>query len=94
MGYFNMFPDKGLPGVAYPTRPLPHFDSLWGQLQYYIHAEVLTTDPIGQPVVRADSEDPEPLLDPHLWTIPIEFMSSMVVFMFLTAFTRSGCSLH
>ncbi|KAF0319170.1 acyltransferase [Colletotrichum asianum] len=88
MGYFNLFPEKGLPGVAYPTRPLPHFDSLWGHLQYYIHAEVLTTDPIGQPVVRADSEDPEPLLDPHLWTIPIEFMSSMVVFMFLTAFTR------
>ncbi|KAH0432986.1 hypothetical protein CcaCcLH18_06101 [Colletotrichum camelliae] len=88
MGYFNLFPDKGLPGVAYPTRVLPHFDSLWGQLQYYIHAEVLTTDPIGQPVVRADSEDPEPLLDPHLWTIPIEFMSSMVVFMFLSAFTR------
>lgn len=88
MTYLNMFPDQGLPGVAYPTRVPPHFDSLWGQLQHYVMAEVAITDPLGQPHVQADSEVPEPIYDPHLWTIPLEFISSMVVFMFLTAFTR------
>lgn len=51
-------------------------------------AETLVTDPIGQPHVRADSDIPEPIYDPHQWTIPLEFISSMVVFMFLSAFTR------
>ncbi|KAL0936004.1 hard surface induced protein 3 [Colletotrichum truncatum] len=88
MTYLNLFPDQGLPGVVYPTRVPPHFDSLWRQLQHYILAEIITTDPIGQLHVRADSDVPEPIYDPHLWTIPLEFMSSMVVFMFLTAFTR------
>ncbi|KAL2884413.1 hypothetical protein SGCOL_000359 [Colletotrichum sp. CLE4] len=88
MTWLNMFPDQGLPGVAYPTRVPPHFDSLWDQLRHYLMAEAMTTDPIGQPHVRADSDIPEPIYDPHLWTIPLEFISSMVVFMFLTAFTR------
>ncbi|KAK1487790.1 hard surface induced protein 3 [Colletotrichum tamarilloi] len=88
MTWLNMFPDQGLPGVAYPTRVPPHFDSLWGQLRHYLMAETLVTDPIGQPHVRADSDIPEPIYDPHQWTIPLEFISSMVVFMFLSAFTR------
>ena len=89
MTYLNLFPDQGLPGVAVPTRIPPQFDSLWGQLRHYILAEVFTTDPIGQPHLRGDSVGrPDPPYDPHLWTLPIEFTSSMVVFMFLTAFTR------
>ncbi|KAI3393237.1 hypothetical protein diail_4564, partial [Diaporthe ilicicola] len=89
MTYLNMFPDQGLPGVAWPTRVPPHFDSLWGQLGHYIYAEAFTTDPIGQPHIRGDSVGrPDPPYDPHLWTLPIEFTSSMVVFTFLTAFTR------
>ncbi|KAF6842600.1 hard surface induced protein 3 [Colletotrichum musicola] len=88
MTYLNMFPDQGLPGVAYPTRVPPRFDSLWGQLRHYVLAEVAITDPLGQPHVQADSEVPEPIYDPHMWTIPLEFISSMVVFMFLTAFAR------
>lgn len=89
MTHLNLFPDKGLPGVAVPTRIPPHFDSLWGQLQHYLYAEVFTTDPIGQPHLQADTVGrPDPPYDPHLWTLPIEFTSSMVVFTFLTAFTR------
>lgn len=89
MTYLNLFPDQGLPGVAVPTRLPPHFDSLWGQLRHYIYAEMFTTDPIGQPHLQGDTVGrPDPPYDPHLWTLPIEFTSSMVVFMFLTAFTR------
>lgn len=89
MTYLELFPDQGLPGVAVPTRLPPRFDSLWGQLRHYIYAEIFTTDPIGQPHLRGDAVGrPDPPYDPHLWTLPIEFTSSMVVFMFLTAFTR------
>ncbi|POS74098.1 hard surface induced protein 3 [Diaporthe helianthi] len=89
MTYLNCFPDQGLPGVAVPTRLPPRFDSLWGQLRHYIYAEMFTTDPIGQPHLQGDTVGrPDPPYDPHLWTLPIEFTSSMVVFMFLTAFTR------
>lgn len=89
MTYLNLFPDQGLPGVAAPTRVPPKFDSLWGQLRHYIYAEIFTTDPIGPPHLRGDSVGrADPPYDPHLWTLPIEFVSSMVVFMFLTAFTR------
>lgn len=89
MTYLGWFPDQGLPGVADPTRVPPRFDSLWGQLRHYMIAEAFTTDPIGQPHIRGDTVGrPDPPYDPHLWTLPIEFTSSMVVFMFLTAFTR------
>lgn len=89
MTFLNLFPDQGLPGVAVPTRLPPHFDSLWGQLRHYFYAEMFTTDPIGQPHLQGDTVGrPDPPYDPHLWTLPIEFTSSMVVFMFLTAFTR------
>lgn len=89
MAYLEWFPDRGLPGVAVPTRLPPRFDSLWGQLRHYVLAEAFTTDPIGQPHLRGDAVGrPDPPYDPHLWTLPIEFVSSMVVFTFLTAFTR------
>ncbi|KAG6365843.1 hypothetical protein INS49_000019 [Diaporthe citri] len=89
MAYLEWFPDQGLPGVAVPTRLPPSFDSLWGQLRHYVLAEVFTTDPIGQPHLRGDTVGrPDPPYDPHLWTLPIEFTSSMVVFTFLTAFAR------
>ncbi|KAL1864551.1 hypothetical protein Daus18300_007566 [Diaporthe australafricana] len=89
MTYLDLFPDQGLPGVAWPTRVPPHFDSLLGQLRHYIYAEVFTTDPIGQPHISGDTVGrPDPPYDPHLWTLPIEFTSSMVVFTFLAAFTR------
>lgn len=89
IGYLGWFPDRGLPGVAVPTRVPPRFDTLWGQLRHYVLAEAFTTDPIGQPHLRGDAVGrPDPPYDPHLWTLPIEFVSSMVVFLFLTAFTR------
>lgn len=89
MTYLGWFPDQGLPGVADPTRVPPHFDSLWGQLRHYVYAEAFTTDPLGQPHIRGDTVGrPDPPYDPHLWTLPIEFTSSMVVFTFLTAFTK------
>lgn len=89
MGYLGLFPDQGLAGVAVPTRPPPRFDTLWAQLRHFVLAEAFTTDPIGPPHLRGDAVGrADPPYDPHLWTLPIEFVSSMVVFMFLTAFTR------
>lgn len=80
---------QGLPGTAQPSREPPHAGNLHDQMVHYAYTEVWNTDPIGQDHVRGGV--PRTILnpyDPNLWTLPIEFNSSMVVFMFLAAFSR------
>lgn len=86
MGWYDL---QGLPGVAIPTREPPHAGSLRDQMVHFAWTEVWNTDPIGQEPIRAGI--PRALENPYdanLWTLPIEFNTSMVVFMFLAAFSR------
>lgn len=85
----DWFAHKGLPGVAAPTRLPPHARNLWIQLLHVAWTEVSVTDPVGQEHVQSGlpRKVPNPY-DPNLWTLPIEFNSSMAVFMFLAAFSR------
>lgn len=86
LGWFDL---GGLPGVAQPTRPPPHANNLGDQLLHFAHTEVAVTDPIGQEHAQAGvGRRVDNPYDANLWTLPIEFNSSMVVFMFLTAFAR------
>ncbi|KUI70361.1 hypothetical protein VM1G_06255 [Cytospora mali] len=79
----------GLPGVASPTREPPHANGLMDQLWHYAGTQVATTDPIGQEHAQAGvSRRVQSPYDTNLWTLPIEFNTSMVIFMFLAAFTR------
>lgn len=83
------FAHEGFPGVAAPTRNPPHASTLWVQFLHVAWTEVAVTDPVGQEHVQAGVG--RKVLNPYdanLWTLPIEFNSSMVVFMFLTAFSR------
>ncbi|ROV99749.1 hypothetical protein VSDG_03154 [Cytospora chrysosperma] len=80
---------QGFPGVAAPTREPPRARTLWIQLLHVAWTEVAVTDPVGQDHVQAGVG--RKVLNPYdanLWTLPIEFNSSMVVFMFLAAFSR------
>lgn len=89
MTQLGWFAREGLPGVAEPVREPPHANNLRDQLLHYAWTQVAVTDPIGQEHVSSGAgrrvNNP---YDPNLWTLPIEFNSSMVVFMFLAAFTR------
>ncbi|ROV94991.1 hypothetical protein VMCG_08294 [Cytospora schulzeri] len=83
------FAHEGFPGVAAPTREPPHAGNLWVQLLHVAWTEVAVTDPVGQEHVQGGVG--RRILNPYdanLWTLPIEFNSSMVVFMFLAAFSR------
>ncbi|KAL1879204.1 hypothetical protein Daus18300_001783 [Diaporthe australafricana] len=86
MGWYGL---EGIPGVAIPTREPPHALNIRDQMMHFVWTEVLNTDPIGQEHIRGGIgrvvQNP---YDPNLWTLPIEFNTSMVVFMFLAAFSR------
>ncbi|KAJ0122332.1 hard surface induced protein 3 [Diaporthe amygdali] len=86
MGWYDL---QGLPGVAIPTREPPHAGSFREQMVHFVWTEILNTDPIGQEHPRSGVpravENP---YDANQWTLPIEFNTSMVVFMFLAAFSR------
>lgn len=86
MGWYDL---QGIPGAAIPTREPPHAGSVRDQMVHFIYTEVWNTDPIGQEHARAGVprrvENP---YDSNLWTLPIEFNTSMVIFMFLAAFSR------
>lgn len=85
----NFYGYDGLPGAAVPIRVPPRANNLWGQLNHWAWTEITFTNPVLNGLVQAD--DPHIAGNPYdanLWTLPIEFSSSLVVFMFLTAFSR------
>ncbi|KAI1170195.1 acyltransferase family-domain-containing protein [Nemania sp. FL0916] len=81
IAYCGGFSDEGMPGAAIsPTNP-PRFKSLWGQFGNYITTIMSLSDiynPNGLNWVYSDS----------LWTLPIEFKSSLVIFTLLIVLSR------
>lgn len=79
----------GLPGVAVPNRIPPHALSLRDQLVHFVLNQVVHTSPIKEGLPQGNftliAVNP---YDPNLWTLPMEFSSSMVVFLFIGAFTE------
>lgn len=75
--------------MAVPTRTVPQAESLLGQLRNFYDAEIQSTRPISNGFYeQADPHVKQNPFDPNLWTLPMEFSSSMVVFLFLVASTR------
>lgn len=77
----------GIPGTAVPTRVPPIAGGLWEQVVHWSAVEVGFTSPLNNGL----AQDSNPHIvgnpyDPNLWTLPVEFSSSLVVFSFLTAF--------
>ncbi|PSR77375.1 acyltransferase family-domain-containing protein [Coniella lustricola] len=85
----NWFGSDGFPGAAVPVRVPPHGRNLMEQLWHFRDVEIQATNPIYQGLAQgSDSRVFNNPYDANLWTLPMEFSSSMVIFMFLTAFTR------
>lgn len=78
--WLGCFQTYDLAPVAMPSRDPPRFDTLWDQLLHYAWSEVAFTNPI----FKGDNN----LYDDNLWTLPFEFQCSMVVLIWLVAFTR------
>lgn len=83
----NWYGSDGLPGVAVPTRVPPIEPDLLSQLQNWALGQMLFTNPLNNGIAQA--ADPHIVgnaYDANLWTLPVEFSSSLVVFVFLMAF--------
>lgn len=85
LGCFQAFDLPGRP-VAIPSRQPPRFDTLGAQLLHYFWSQVDYTNPF---------QDIGPFFngkyipyDQNLWTLPVEFRCSMVIFLWLFAVTR------
>ncbi|KAL1864560.1 O-acetyltransferase PaAT-1 [Diaporthe australafricana] len=81
-----------MPGVALPAFEPPHLDGFWGQMKDFGWNELVFMDPIGRTIARGDpGKQVTQLHNPYdyaLWTIPVEFHSSMVLLVVLMALSR------
>lgn len=74
---------------AIPSRVVPMKNTLSEQLWTWVNVELMHTRPLQQGLAyAADSAVFHNPYDYNLWTLPIEFVSSMVIFLILAAFTR------
>ncbi|KAI1752481.1 acyltransferase family-domain-containing protein [Xylaria castorea] len=81
IAYLGGYGGEGMPGAAIKPIGPPRFDSIWRQFGHYIQTIMALSDvysPSGIAWVYSDS----------LWTLPIEFRSSLVVFTMLLALSR------
>lgn len=80
MSYFGAFPsEKWSEDVAIATRTPPHADSLSGQVLDWGYNSWRLASPIRNTI---NSRDVNPY-DPNLWTLPVEFGCSLLVFTLL-----------
>ncbi|KAI1740674.1 acyltransferase family-domain-containing protein [Xylaria scruposa] len=82
IAYLGGYSEEGMPGAAIkPMRP-PRFDSIWRQFGHYIQTIMTLSD------VYTPSGSIAWVYSDSLWTLPIEFRSSLVVFTMLLALSR------
>lgn len=82
------FVDSGL-STAIPGRVIPMKNTMAEQLEVWVNVEIKHTKPLRHGFAQAiDGDAFNNPYDLNLWTLPIEFISSMVVFVVLGAFTR------
>ncbi|KAI0866509.1 acyltransferase family-domain-containing protein [Xylaria cubensis] len=82
IAYLGGYSGEGVPGAAIkPMRP-PRFDNIWRQFGHYIQTIMTLSD------VYTPNGDIAWVYSDSLWTLPIEFRSSLVVFTMLLALSR------
>lgn len=81
--WLGAFGTEGWGGVAIASRQPPRFDNLYDQLSNWSRTMIGAMDPLGKDMFRGGTQ-----YDPNLWTLPIEFDSSLVIFLCLAAFSR------
>lgn len=82
-------PTTGLPDVAVPTRTVPGASTITEALRNWYDIELSSTRPINNGFLQhTDPHIEFNAYDPNLWTLPIEYSSSMAVFLVLLAGAR------
>ncbi|WYZ34739.1 hypothetical protein EsH8_I_001015 [Colletotrichum jinshuiense] len=71
-------------GIAAPALRPPRFDNAFDQLRDWATRLIGLSDPIGRNLTRGNNY----VYEPTLWTIPIEFDCSLVIFLAHVAFSR------
>ncbi|EPE06597.1 acetyl transferase [Ophiostoma piceae UAMH 11346] len=85
LGYLDMFGTKNWAGVAVAQRRPPHPDAgLWAQLVHWMWDFLKLVDPINKGLSRGNRF----AYDYNLWTLPIEFDCSLMLFLCQAAFNR------
>ncbi|KAI0506882.1 acyltransferase family-domain-containing protein [Xylaria bambusicola] len=81
IAYLGGYSDEGMPGAAIKPMNPPRFDSIWGQFAHYMASIMPLSDLYGPGLVAWIYSD-------SLWTLPMEFKSSLVVFGLLLALSK------
>ncbi|KAI0098769.1 acyltransferase family-domain-containing protein [Nemania sp. FL0031] len=81
IAYFGGFNGEAMPGAAIGTKNPPRFDTIWGQFGNYVTTLLALSD-IYSPT------DIDWAYSDSLWTLPIEFKGSLVIFTMLIALSR------
>ncbi|CAK7228370.1 hypothetical protein SEUCBS140593_006893 [Sporothrix eucalyptigena] len=84
MTYLDLFGTEGWGGVAIPSRRPPRDGTLWGQMVHWWPSVVALTDPFSKNMDRGGRY----AYDKYLWTLPVEFECSMMLFMCQLCFNR------
>lgn len=79
--YFGGYGGEGMLGAAIQPMNPPRFDNVWGQFRHYAASVMPLSDLYGPGLVAWVYSD-------SLWTLPIEFKSSLVVFSLLLALSK------
>ncbi|KAF9879906.1 hard surface induced protein [Colletotrichum karsti] len=84
MVYNGWFENKGKTASGTPSLRPPKGETLSDQLRHWLMSTIGFADPLSRNLHRGDNY----IYDPVLWTIPIEFDCSLVIFMAHIAFSR------
>ncbi len=84
--YLGSFGGEGWEDVAVPARVPPRPGNFTMQLQNWYGHTIHLVDPVSQDMFRGRPNG----YDPNLWTLPVEFDCSMIIFLCLAAFARLG----
>ncbi|KJR84296.1 hard surface-induced protein [Sporothrix schenckii 1099-18] len=84
MTYLDLYGAKNWKGVALPSRRPPQAHSLSGQLDHWLRSVTQLTDPMSKSLRRGGTF----MYDQNLWTLPVEFDCSLVLFLCHAAFNR------
>lgn len=82
--YLGLYGAKNWKGVALPSRQPPQASTFSGQLKHWLASVWQLTNPLSKELNRGGTF----MYDQNLWTLPVEFDCSLVLFLCQAAFNR------
>lgn len=84
MTWLDIYDTAGWSGTAIPSYRPPRPGTFWGQMAHWFSSVVALTDPFSKNLKRGKSF----VYDPFLWTLPVEFDCSLMLFLCQACFNR------